>query len=751
MNLFAISGLLISIPCFVLGIFTIFKARIAAHYIWAVFSFCVALWGFGGYMIAISLTENGAIFWWRFAYIGVILIPFLFTHFIHRFLNLPGKLLPFILYLVAVIFLFCDFCTNLFINNVRLAFDQFYYLSRPTALYNFFVVLFFFLIIYSHARLLLVYKKSQGITREQIKYISLATIVGFFGGAFAFLPVYNFDVYPILNITIFISPIVVAYAILKYRFMDLRVLARQIFIYVGLAAITYGLFYLIAWFYIKFFGGIFNLYGFLAGIVIAPAFVVALYKINNLLSSFANKYLFFSLYNYQETINKLSDELNYYIDLNKIINLIVDTIKRTMQLDRAGVLLVNQETTPIHYQIAKVIGFNKQNGISLVQDNFLTKYLLKIQRPLVLEELIVLARDTQNKKDRQSFERLHHYMKHIEASLCLPLLSSKKLIGIVVLGAKLSGDAYSQEDLNLLNTLSKQAGIALDNARLYQQVHNFNKTLQNKVDEQTKEIKQKNQYLQELLNMKDDFLRVVNHQLNTPISIVKGAFSLLKEGVWPKNKALFNIESGFERIAQTVADFWRAYELEGEKMAMEPSKVALEPIIENLITEKEKLKLAQERKLKIILKKPGFKLPLVWCDQAKITHVISNLLDNAVFYTEKGSVTVSFALSSDKNYLQISVKDTGVGLDAENKKRLFQKFSRGAGATSLHPDGSGLGLYIAKKIVEGNNGEMTYESAGPGQGTTFSFTLPTFQNQVKTARQKVNQPRAKIIIFEKNN
>jgi signal transduction histidine kinase len=274
--------------------------------------------------------------------------------------------------------------------------------------------------------------------------------------------------------------------------------------------------------------------------------------------------------------------------------------------------------------------------------------------------------------------------------------------------------------------------------------------LENKVDEQTKDIKEKSRYLQELLNMKTDFLRVVNHQLNTPISIVMGAFSMMDEKIWDTAKSLEAIKSGFERITQTVKDFWDAYELEGEKMEIKPEKTDIAAIIEKLIPEKKKMPLAVKRKLLISVNKPDFRIPPVWCDSKKITHVVSNLLDNAVYYTEKGNITVSYELL-DKKYLKIKVTDTGAGISEDDKKILFQKFSRGRAASSLRPDGSGLGLYISKKIIESNNGEMICDSKGIGEGSVFGFTVPIYRNQELEEGGSAGQTvkKDKIVVFEK--
>jgi len=708
---------------------------------------CVALiaWIFGMIFYRSASQEN-ALFWCTILYIAPTFIPSIFLYFTYIFPHQEQKslwsrsLLIFSLNAVMVVMVAWP---NFIIKEVNIRpglekeiiFTQYYWL---------YFIYISFLFTFAFYRLFIKYRKSVGIEKQQILYLFLGDALST-NSAFVTNLIMPWLGYFFLNWLgqVFTITMVgfASYAIIRYRLMDIRIVARKIFIYIGVAAFAYGMFYFLIWFYNYAFGGVFSSVAYATGLVVAPLFVIAFYGIDKGLRIFANKYLFISLYNYQETINKLTDELNYYIDLDKIISLIVDTIKKTMQLDRAGVLLINQQANPVHYQVAKVIGFNRQNGISLVRDNFLTKHLHQTQKPLVRDELNLLIRNAQTNQEKQSFEKLNEYMKIIEASLCLPLLSNKKLIGIIVLGAKISGDAYTKEDLELLNTMAKQAGIAIENAMLYKQVQDFNKNLQQKVDEQTK-------YLKELLEMKSDFLRVVNHQLNTPLSIMKGYFSMIEEGSYPVEKAMPSIKAGLERINSTVADFWSAYELEGERMKMDRQKTDITEIVDRLISEKQKMKEAEEKKLTIGVAKPNFKVPLVWCDYKKIANVVSNLLDNGIDYTRKGSVILSYELVGD-DFLKINVKDTGVGIFGEDKKKIFKKFSRGDNATDLRPNGSGLGLFIAKKIVEGNGGEMTYYSEGENKGTTFSFTLPIYKGQQNEADKEKSISRKKIVIFKK--
>jgi signal transduction histidine kinase len=749
MTFYAVAALINAITSFILGSFMFFKNRKnTTSNTFILLSAAVCFWSLFYFLWQTCANYELALFYTRMLSIGSILIPIFYLHWVLSFLELKDiktKVVLYTGYVITFIFLLFSF-SPIFIKDVGNILS-FSFWPKAGFLYTIYLIVSYLgLVGYGLFQLFKNYSESNSLKQYQIKYIIWGTAIGFLGGATNFFLWYEIEILPVGNIFTSLYVFILFYAMVKYRLMDIRIVIQKIFIYFVVALFVYVFFYLLINFYNYTFGGVFTGVSYAFGIIVAPIFAYLFYVVDRGVRVFASKYLFVSLYNYQETINKLTDDLNKYIDLDKIIKLIIDTIKNTMKLDRAGILLVNTDVKPIKYEIAKVVGFDENNGISLVQDNFLTKYLTKTQKPLVGDELVMLSNEA-DKATERNLLRLHCHMVKIEAALCLPLMANKKLIGIIVLGSKLSGDAYTSEDLKLLDVLSKQAGIAIENARQYKQIQEFGKTLETKVEEQTKDIEEKNAYLQELLNMKSDFLRVVNHQLNTPLSIMRGYFSMMKDGDYPPEKALPVIETGLDRIINTVSSFWDAYKIEGEKMKMEPQKVNIASLVEKMIKEKKDLPVVKERELKLEIKKPSFDVPDVWCDLQKISHVISNLLDNAANYTAKGKITVYYELIKD--FLKVNVEDTGAGISEEYKKKIFQKFSRGNTTVGMNPNGSGLGLYIAKKIVEGNGGDMSFYSEGENKGTTFSFTVPVYAEQGNDENKEAIKQN-KIESFNKN-
>jgi len=273
----------------------------------------------------------------------------------------------------------------------------------------------------------------------------------------------------------------------------------------------------------------------------------------------------------------------------------------------------------------------------------------------------------------------------------------------------------------LLESLANQSSIALENARLYQIVQDLSQNLEQKVKEQTKDI-------QALLAMKSEFLKVVSHQLNTPVSIIKSMLSMMVEGSVKGEKLEEFIKKSYlssERLYTILSDILAAQGLIGREMPINLSLCQIEEIIEKQV---EHFKIQTEMKgLKITFKKPKELLPTTLADSEMIERIISRLIDNAILYTERGGeieVSIKSKKEDSKDFIVILVKDSGIGLTEEEKKKLFTLFWRGQRATGLHPNGSGLGLFIVENLIEIHKGKIEVQSEGKDKGSTFIITLP---------------------------
>lgn len=234
-----------------------------------------------------------------------------------------------------------------------------------------------------------------------------------------------------------------------------------------------------------------------------------------------------------------------------------------------------------------------------------------------------------------------------------------------------------------------------------------------------------NQELKRLDNAKSEFISIASHQLRTPLTAIKGYTSLILEGNYGKidsqlQDVVNKVYAANTRLIDLVENLLSISRLESGRMQYNFQPTQVEDIVTDLgnmfaVS-------AKKRGLDFSVVLPEQPLPKVDLDPAKMREVMSNLIDNAIKYTESGTVTVSLWQEGDK--LRYSVKDTGIGVTAEDKERLFSKFSRSKETEKLYVGGTGLGLYVGKTFVEKHGGRIWVESAGRGRGSEFVFELP---------------------------
>jgi len=240
------------------------------------------------------------------------------------------------------------------------------------------------------------------------------------------------------------------------------------------------------------------------------------------------------------------------------------------------------------------------------------------------------------------------------------------------------------------------------------------------------EVAHANQRLAELDVAKSDFVSVAAHQLRTPLTGIKWSYTALLDpetgSLNPDQKEI--AEKGLASISNTidlVNDLLNVAHVEEGKMKFEIKKQSLLPIAQKAV---EGLKLiAAEKKIRLSAKIPdetGF--PEVDIDAEKMSLAITNLLDNAVKYTPDGG-RIDFSISQERGAIKIVMQDSGIGIPKNQKDRLFSKFFRADNATAVQTSGTGLGLYMVKKIIDRHGGKIVVDSV-EGKGTAFIITLP---------------------------
>ncbi|MBU4432573.1 GAF domain-containing sensor histidine kinase, partial [Patescibacteria group bacterium] len=449
-------------------------------------------------------------------------------------------------------------------------------------------------------------------------------------------------------------------------------------------------------------------------------------------SKLANEYFFSSLYDTREVISQISEQLRSTIEVDKMYRFISQALINSFHVKALGVLIYNEKKGEYFVQ------YNNNDG----DENFLRlpgnknyRYEgMKISEPLcdgyLQKNLPIIVDDLKN-KELEKYKKDIEYWQAMGIELLVPLIVKDRNLGIIALSAKESGDLYDNEDIYVLKVIGAQVAISLENALLYQETLNFNDKLKREVAKQTRELIEANEKLRQLDQAKSEFISIASHQLRTPLSIIKGYISMILEGnfgvLTPGEKdSLEKVYKSNERIIDLVENLLNVSRIESGRLQFTFEEKQLQDLVASVYDE---LSInAKEKKLKFEFIKSVAKLPLVNLDETKMRQVIMNLIDNSIKYTSSGKVVVS--LKKQKDNILFCVSDSGVGIKSDDLPNLFKKFSRGSGSSLINANGTGLGLFVAKKMIEAHRGRIWAESAGKGVGSRFYFEVP----YVKKAR-----------------
>lgn len=310
-----------------------------------------------------------------------------------------------------------------------------------------------------------------------------------------------------------------------------------------------------------------------------------------------------------------------------------------------------------------------------------------------------------------------------EIAVVVPLMQKDTLLGCLFLGGRRSGE-YTDRDIKVLETISNELAIAIQNALSVQEIKEINDTLQQRIEEATRELRSSNEQLRRLDAAKDEFVSMASHQLRTPLTSVKGYISMVLEGdagkISPMQKQL--LEEAFmssERMVHLISDFLNVSRLQTGKFVIEKTFVNLADIVEQEVDGL--MPTAEAHSLKIRYRKPSH-FPSLYIDEGKLHQVVMNFIDNAIYYSKEHTV-IAVRLTMEDGDAVLRVVDTGIGVPKSEQARLFTKFFRAGNARRQRPDGTGIGLFLAKMVITAHGGSMVFESV-EGEGSTFGFRLP---------------------------
>ena len=729
--------LLSAVFVFGLGFFILFRnIRSKLNVVFFFLSIVVSIWLLGTYKMFISISDADIIYWDKFIYIGVTLIPALFYHFASLFTHNNKHFKSILLAYIIGVFFMIMIRTPYFVDGV------FHYEwgvhSKAQILHHLFLLYYGVFIGLLFYNLYSFFNKTKsGLARVQTRYVLLAFVLLVGIGSFGFLPAYGISVYPFAYVSGLLFTSVLAYAIIRHRFMDIRLMIKRSTVTItsiaSAMAISYFVYSIFSWNFPKVDN--WEALGLLLGLIL-------LQPLRRLFTAIANRYFFTDMYDYQAVLRDLSHHLTSIINLEDIVDSIINTVNDSFRLESSGLIICNNESGKVSCDVVMAYGVTTNELDKVVNNNSLLNYLALSRAPLLADEIPIIIKSILDIATIDSLNKARVAMDKGNIAMLTPLVKEDALIGIIALGSKLSKENYSSEDLELIDILTNQAAVAIDNARLYERVKQFNVQLKKKVNEATTDLQQinrkltyANDNLQQLDKAKSEFLSIASHQLRTPLSGIKGYLSMLLEGdygILPKEARVI-IQELFQnsnRMARLISTFLNISKIEANKLVIIKKDIDIAALVKS--TAHGFVPVAQKKKLLFNCSCPKKKV-LVSADEDKIRDVLMNFIDNSIKYTQKGFVKVTLKITP--TLAKISVIDSGMGVQKRDVDKLFEKFTRGTDITKIDTGGAGLGLYIAKKIIEAHDGVTFVSSPGKNKGSEFGFSLP-LKKKVKVKRKR---------------
>lgn len=319
---------------------------------------------------------------------------------------------------------------------------------------------------------------------------------------------------------------------------------------------------------------------------------------------------------------------------------------------------------------------------------------------------------------------LHQLLVVSDVAIATPLVTSNATVGYLLIGYKASGDAFTQQDIDLVRIFADELAVAVQNALRFEEISRFNVTLKEEVDDATSQLRDSNRKLHRLDEAKDEFISMASHQLRTPLTSVKGYLSMVLEGdvgniTEEQRKLLQEAYGSAQRMVYLIGDFLNVSRLQTGKFMLEIVPVNLAHVVQDEVEQLQAT--AARRQIRLEYHQPA-NFPDLAIDDGKIRQVVMNFIDNAIYYSRPNS-TVLVELTLGVKEVTLAVHDTGIGVPVSERHHLFTKFYRASNARRVRPDGTGIGLYMAKKVVTAHGGSIIFETK-ENKGSTFGFKLP---------------------------
>lgn len=402
---------------------------------------------------------------------------------------------------------------------------------------------------------------------------------------------------------------------------------------------------------------------------------------------------------------EVSTALNSTIKLKQLLSILMDVATEITDAEAASVLLWDSDTNELRFAASTTADMD----ISLVG----TPVPLEgsIAGAILRENRLIAVNNVE--RDPKHYRKVDEDMAFVTRSILgVPMRSKNRVIGVLEAVNKRS-QSWTEDDGRYLTVLAAQAAVAIEGARL---VSALQKT---------------NDELSQLDKLKNDFIAIASHELRTPLGVILGYATFLQEAQDTEVQALAKkVVDSAVHLRRIIEDLTNLRYLEQNAAELNRDVVSVDAFLRDELKEVQPLADAKGHHVQYA---PPEGMPYVWIDQARLNMALFNLLNNAVRFTPQGGyIAVTTEVHGDEVWLM--VRDSGIGIDGDNLERVFDKFVQVEDHMTRSNGGLGIGLSIARALVEAHGGRLWAQSDGLNQGATFTMALPLHQPAASTTQ-----------------
>lgn len=396
-----------------------------------------------------------------------------------------------------------------------------------------------------------------------------------------------------------------------------------------------------------------------------------------------------------ERMVEMGHLLNSTLDLPQLLHYIIVTATELLHTEAASILLVDERTEQLFFAAATGESQDGLRKIKVPLDSSIAGKIYQKGQPMIVGDVTTDPRHYSFVDQSISFQT--------RSLLGVPMEVRNRRIGVLEAINKLNGEPFNAEDIKVLSVMAEHATVAIENARLVAR------------------LQAANLRLSELDRMKSNFISIASHELRTPLMIVQGYASFLRDHATADTSSdLDMVLRGAQKLQAVIDQMTNLSFLESGSSTLERSPTILQDLINAVHADWESLAAMKKQVLRLKLPHQPISVSV---DRKKIELVLNNLLDNAVKFTAEGG-QIEIQVLPHTGKVAVAVVDTGIGIPKQYLSRVFDRFYQVEDHLTRQHGGLGLGLSIARAVVERHGGQIWAESV-VGRGSRFVFLLPT--------------------------